>query len=310
MKTKKKEKNKWLFLMMISLTLLLTGCAERNASSDENNLTSNNLVQHVEIYANQTSGKEAYVLKELVIQNEGMKIYGQLYLPENGVGHYPTVIIGHGFGGSYTDNIENARILAQAGYACYIFDFCGGSPYSSSDGSMLEMSVMTEVDDNEAVLEYIKSQKFVDNQNIFLMGESQGGLVAALTASDYISEIKGLILYYPAFLIPDNARTQYQTIEDIPDNVNIFGMRIGGKYYEDVFDLNVYDTINSFTKDVLIIHGDKDSIVPIFYSEKAVAAYRDAELITVQGAGHGFHGNDAEFALQSTIHYLKEHTDS
>lgn len=283
---------------------ILAACAGRR----QNNLLPGSESADSESNNNQTNLKEEYNMQELSLHKGDMKIYGQIYLPGNGTEQYPTVIIGHGFGGSYSDNIQNAKELAQAGYACYIFDFCGGSPYSSSDGSMLDMSVMTEAEDMEAVLEQMEEQSFVDQQNIFLMGESQGGLVAALTASEHMSEIKGLILYYPAFVIPDNTRAQYRTIDEIPDTATIFGMKVGKKYHSDVFHLDVYASISAFTKDVLIVHGDRDGIVPISYSERAVDAYDSAKLITIQGAGHGFNGEEAELAMQSMISYIAEHT--
>ena len=61
------------------------------------------------------------------------------------------------------------------------------------------MSVLTEKADLEAVLEEVKQWDFVDTGSIYLMGNSQGGLVTALTAAEHKEEIRAVILIYPAF---------------------------------------------------------------------------------------------------------------
>ena len=95
----------------------------------------------------------------------------------------PAVIFSHGFGGSYRAGTSYAEKLAQNGYVVYCFDFCGGSPESRSDGSTLEMSVFTEQADLEAVITRVKGLDYVDSDNLFLIGTSQGGAVSALTGA-------------------------------------------------------------------------------------------------------------------------------
>lgn len=141
----------------------------------------------------------AYTVYELAFERDGMQIYGNLYLPQSEDEQYPTAIIGHGFGSSYSYMAPPyAAILAENGIASYVFNFCGGSPDIRSDGDPLQMSVLTECEDMEAVLEGIQVYRFVDRENIFLMGESQGGLVAALLAVSKPEDVRGLALLYPA----------------------------------------------------------------------------------------------------------------
>lgn len=85
---------------------------------------------------------------------------------------YPAVIIGHGFGGSYSEMAIYAQVLAQNGFAGYVFDFCGGSGSSLSDGNTRNMSVLTEERDMETVMDGLKNYEVVDKDNLFLMGES------------------------------------------------------------------------------------------------------------------------------------------
>lgn len=52
-----------------------------------------------------------------------------------------------------------------------------------SDGNTTDMSVLTEVKDLEAVIEYAESKTYTNSSKILLMGCSQGGFVSAITAA-------------------------------------------------------------------------------------------------------------------------------
>ena len=71
--------------------------------------------------------QENYTVYELTFQRDGLQIYGNLYLPRSDAPSFPTVMIGHGFGGSYSEMAFYAAVLAENGIAGYVFDFCGGS---------------------------------------------------------------------------------------------------------------------------------------------------------------------------------------
>ena len=147
----------------------------------------------------------SYRTEELYAYRGGNQIYGVIYVPENAGEKLPAVIFSHGFGGNYRVGAQYAEILAENGYAVYCFDFCGGSPGSRSDGSTLEMSAFTEKDDLDAVIETIRGLDYIDGDNIFLMGSSQGGAVSAIAAAERKEDIRGMILLYPAFVLADRA---------------------------------------------------------------------------------------------------------
>ena len=115
--------------------------------------------------------QEKHTVYELTFQRDGLQIYGNLYLPRSDAPSFPTVIIGHGFGGSYSEMAPYAAVLAENGIAGHVFDFCGGSSGSRSDGDARQMSVLTEKRDMEAVLDGMKGYAFVDENNLFVMGE-------------------------------------------------------------------------------------------------------------------------------------------
>lgn len=245
-----------------------------------------------------------YVIQQLYARRDDKRIYGVIYLPQGAGEKMPTVIFSHGFGGNYQVGAPYAEALAQKGYAVYCFDFCGGSPGSKSDGSTLEMSIFTEQTDLEAVLNMIRQQPYVDDDNIFLMGTSMGGAVSAITAAAHENEIKGAILLYPAFVLVEDAKEQFKSAADIPETYYHMWMTVGRVFTEDLLDYDIYEAISAYKKDVLIIHGDADTIVPLRDSERALEVYDSARLEVLPGAGHGFSGEDAEQAIRWILTYL------
>lgn len=250
-----------------------------------------------------------YETQELYAKRDGNQIYGLAYVPKNAGKKMPAVIFSHGFGGNYQVGMQYAEALAEKGYVVYCFDFCGGSPESRSDGTTLEMSIFTEQADLEAVIHMIQGQDFVDKENIFLMGTSQGGAVSAITAAASKEAIKGAVLLYPAFVLVDHAKERFESVDDIPDTYYQMWMTVGRVYAEKLLDYDIYEAISAYDKDVLLIHGDADDIVPLSYSEKAVDVYGSARLEVLPGAGHGFYGKDAEQAVAWMLEYLNAHID-
>ena len=229
---------------------------------------------------------------------------GKMYKAE-GEDKQPLVIFSHGFGGCYADLEHHGIGFAEKGIHCFFIDFCGGGLRSTSDGDMREMSVYTEVSDLEFVINELGKLPYVDEQKIFLVGESQGGLVSALTAARNKELIKALCLWYPAFCIPDDAR-RYFPDGKVEERLQ-FGLPVGKKYSEAIIDMDVFEEIEGYERPVFIIHGDKDSVVNYSYSEKALTVYKDAELYKMVGSDHGFQGSDSDLARKMTVEFVCKH---
>lgn len=249
-----------------------------------------------------------YETQELYANRDDNQIYGVVYIPQDAAKQLPAVIYAHGYGVTHQNGIQYAEKLAEHGFVVYCFDFCGGSNGSQSDGSPLEMSIFTEQSDLEAVIDMVKGLEYVDSENVFLFGASQGGLVAGITAAANAAEIQGLILLYPVLEIAKDAQALFATVGDIPDTYAMFGwMTVGRDYFEELLDYDVYSVIGTYEKDVLLIHGDADGIVSLSASERALEVYPSAELKVLPGAGHGLHGQDAETATEYMLEYLQAH---
>lgn len=289
-----------LFLLSCVLFLHLTACG-RTAEAETQ--------PPVETEAIGWEGRSyEYTVEELPAEVDGHSIYGRIYLPAGAEEPMPAVIFSHGYGGSSSTGAPYAQELAQKGIAAYCFDFRGGSNGSRSDGSPLEMSVFTEKADLEAVLAMIQSLDNVDTDNIFLMGSSQGGMVSAMVGAAHSDEVKGVMLLYPAFCIPEDARARYASVDEVPDTVSFFSwLTVGRNYVTDVWDYDVYADVAAYDKDLLILHGDRDGIVDVSYSERAAEQYPSAKLEILPGAGHGFSGDNFDLAMGYLFDYLSSH---
>lgn len=253
-------------------------------------------------------GDEAYEveIRKLSIPAGEHALYGELLLPKGVTGKLPTIVCSHGLNGSYHYFRDYVGMcLAMSGYAVCCFDFYGGSVRGKSGGKMTEMSVFTERDDLNAVIDWVMERETTDTGRLFLFGESQGGFVTAITAAQRPRDFRALIEYYPAFCIPDDARKRFRSAEEIPDEYKHMGRRFGRLYCQQVLDYDVYKEIPAYDGPVLILHGDRDQAVDISYGRRAADTYPNAEFICLPGEVHGFTGDGRKKAARLTYDFLQ-----
>lgn len=205
----------------------------------------------------------------------------------------PMVILMHGIfsSGNIVPMPALARELAKAGIASIRFDFGG---HWRSEGEMQHMTIGNEIADALAMWEYAKSLPYVSE--IGLLGHSQGGVVASMTAgilAERGEEPAGLVLIAPGSVIQDACRNgRFFGAEfdpaDPPEYVKCFGMmKLGREYILTTQELDIYGTAKAYTGPVRLIHGSKDTIVPMSCSKRFVETYGErSELIVVEGENH------------------------
>ena len=242
------------------------------------------------------SGINGLDKKEFSCYRGDLEIRGTMFMP-SGQTDLPIAIVCHEFMTNRLFSYPYAMVLAKSGYAAFCFDFCGGGIVCSSDGDSRNMSVLTEIEDLRSVIAFAKEQGYTSDEPLLLMGCSQGGLVAALTAAELPEEIGGLILQYPALLIPDAARKGEMLWmnfdpDNVPEEMRSGPMRIGRRYATDVMDMDTLPTITRYTGKVLILHGDRDTLVNISGSQEAAEAYEaagaDVRFQIIPGGKHIF----------------------
>lgn len=247
----------------------------------------------------------------LYFEGDGERIEGILCLPEHRPDPCPLVAVAHGFGGNYhfyTGNI--ARALAEGGFAAYAFNF-----RNPDTRVMLGTSPLTEAKTLGIVLDGIGKLPWVDRERLYLLGESQGGFVSAyvsaMRAKDPArNDVKGLILYYPAFVLQDDAKERnpgWESPEYVWPETEVIGEnRISGSYSRDALSFDIYKVIRAYANPVLLVHGTADPVVPLRYSERARETYADAQLKIIEGAGHGFYfGEPFALSVEYTLEALR-----
>ena len=244
-------------------------------------------------------------------RSDGMMIRGRMYLPAEASPdaaegkRFPLAVFAHGLGANYRELAHHGEGMAEDGICAFLFDFCGGGGESLSDGKTEDMTVPGECLDLETVLEGLWQLPYIDAAHTFLMGESLGGLVAALVGAKLKDKIAGLILWYPAFGMPEKVRRKFADLQ--VQAREEFGMTIGTAYYETAKEIDAYKEAAAYKGPVLMIHGDRDDIVPIRCSEDALEIYDEADLLIISGGGHGFDGEDSRNARESSVAFMKEH---
>ncbi len=246
---------------------------------------------------------------------EGLTIRGYEYRPQGE--DLPIAIVSHGFMANLSTVKHYAKRLAQLGYAAYCYDFNGGCVmFGRSDGKTTEMSVLTEVKDLSAVIDYACGLPYTNAERILLMGCSQGGFVSALTAAKLKDRIRKLVLFYPALCIQDDARNGRMMWakfdpKKVPAVLRCGPMKLGRCYVTDVLEMDPFAQICGYQGEVLLVHGTADRIVDQRYSERAAGTYRSEpfqrEVVfrTIENGAHGFAKKHDWIAMQYLEQFVK-----
>lgn len=253
------------------LSILLIGCSNNGSSIV---LSGSN--SEISIEKNNVSKEEL-----MLIQN-GINIYGNIYKPNDFSldFKYSLLIMSHSANVN-SDTLDSYGMRsAELGFLAYSFDYPGSSKNSRSD-SISECTIFSEIDNLRFVINYFYNQEYIEN--IFLFGTSQGGLISSVVADEMKEIISGMILFYPAY--------------NIPELLLKYPYGISDDYLNQLNDYDVYDNIGKFEKDVLIEHGTNDMVVPCSYSEKANELYKNSTLKLIEGANHGF--NKENYAMDN-----------
>ena len=249
------------------------------------------------------------IRKEFTCTRDDLKIRGTVYRPEGGP--LPIAVVSHGFMANRKSTKDYAKMLAEEGYAAFCFDFCGGCVKGQSEGATTDMTVFTEAEDLKAVIRFAREQEYTDSEApLVLMGCSQGGFVSGIVSAELKEQVGKLILFYPALCIPDDARRGQMIMakfdpENIPETVKCGPMLLGRCYPESVIDKDPNELLKAYEGEVLIVHGNADSLVDISYSRSAAKAYKNCTIKEIARGEHGFRKEIDELAVFYVKEFLK-----
>lgn len=98
---------------------------------------------------------------------------------------------------------------------------------------------------------------------------------------------------------------RFPKLEDVPQEFDFWGLMLGREYIEDIYDMQIFDSIGKYTGNVLIMHGDMDEVVPFNYSEKAASLYPNGKLVKMEGEKHGFTFDAGTAAMNRVIEFVR-----
>lgn len=230
---------------------------------------------------------------DIEIKRDGLTLRGILTKPETS--KFDLAILFHGFRGNKNDPflLEIAKNLQDQGIATLHFDFAG---LGDSDGSFTNMTVLGELLDANKILQYAESIPNV--QNIYLVGHSQGGVVASMMAGYYPDRISKLALLSPAATLVDDAnKGQLQMANydpnNVPDEIPLINDFVaGGFYVRTAKTLPIYEVAQHYEGPVLLVHAGNDQVVNEIASERYHAVYKNSSLHIIPGADHSFYEKD------------------
>ena len=211
---------------------------------------------------------DGYTIEIRWCGEEGKRVFGRTYYPadfdENQT--YTTVVMNHG--GSITADIWDkyyAPTLAQNGYICYAFDCrsgaTGGRGSFSDPAPDGQATVETYSEDLCAALDLMEAKTFVDQDHLYLMGQSMGGVTVQNVAAQRPDEIAGVVVLYGSIgddnsgMVPD-----YEWLKANPYNAG----------------------------EVLFVQGTEDNTLTPERTIENMNWYERSSFVLISQASHGF----------------------
>jgi dipeptidyl aminopeptidase/acylaminoacyl peptidase len=211
----------------------------------------------------------------------GVTLGGILVRPVES-GPRPAIIVLHGFQQAGTNGASLVEPLAaefaSLGYVGLALSMRGWPPSGGVDDCGLR-----QPDDIASALEWLAAQPGVDAARLAVIGYSQGGQVALLTATR-TPRARAIVAYYP---VTDVERWKTTTsFSNIPPYITSVCEPGGADLRSPVAQAA------RITAPVLLVHGDADTRVPTEQSLLLRDAMQRAggavQLVLVPGAAHGF----------------------
>ena len=181
----------------------------------------------------------------------------------------PVLLWCHGNAGNVSHRLENIRQFYQRGISVFIFDYRG---YGQSTGVPSEVGFYQ---DALASYDYLIRQRLVSPERLIIFGRSLGSSVAAEVA----------VQRPTAGLIVEGSFPSIQAMSDY----HYLGLPAG--WFVNV-DFNLVQKVRGLHVPLLVIHGERDSIVPMDLGKQVFdAAHEPKQWYAVSGAQH----NDVPF---------------
>lgn len=192
-------------------------------------------------------------------------------------------------GATWLPLIETMRSID---YSACIFDFHG---LGTSDGELKELTFTKAVQNLKDVLEYIESEHFFDMSRIGVYGASFGGGIALIVQSQS-NPFSRVALRSPVSFPVEAYETEH-SFEEMQEWQKTKISPVLGRHWDsyiDALQYNIYNMARSITINVFIVHGNKDTIVPLSQSIRLTYVLGNlSQLEILDGVEHNYKQNNA-----------------
>ena len=230
----------------------------------------------------------------------------KIFLPE-GEEVKGTILGVHGFAGDKESTALSmlAETANRQGIALICFDF---PAHGASLATERELTVENCMRDVLHMADYMRSEFPTVDRRIF--ATSFGGYIVLLCA-DQLSDFS-IVLRAPAVTMPEHILTDI--LETAPDDFKRRGIiecgyerkiKLPYSFYEDLQHHRVMD--GDYHQQMLIIHGDKDDVVPRKDILRFCGDHPAMRLVSIDGADHRFKNEgELERVVKTALHFWSE----
>lgn len=204
----------------------------------------------------------------------------------------PIIILAHGFStnkNSYT-YVSLSNNLDTHNISSFRFDFYG---HGESDGKFESITISEAVDDILNAIKFLKEKGF---RKIGLMGGSFGG-IASMMAASKSKDLYLLVLKSPVSNYLEK-EMETKSIKELKqwkkkgyryyESGDGRKLKLNYTFYEDFKNNDGYKAAVKIKIPTLIVHGNKDEIVPYEQSVKTSKLIPNCTLYIVKGANHRY----------------------
>ena len=235
----------------------------------------------------------------ITFENEGQTVVGTMAMPTGVRGTIPAVLLFHGFTGTRdelpiigtteTMYSRTARVFAEHGLATLRIDFRGSG---DSDGTYDQTTFTGQISDALAAVDYLDRQPNIGH--IGIIGLSQGGLVASVTAASD-RRVQAVALWSPVANPPDTYKlilgadkVASGLVDETTHVVLPWGAEIDldRPFFEDLYNVDPIAAITGYGGPLQVVVGTRDTTVtPQPQYGRIYTTYHDGmeELVVLDG---------------------------
>ena len=236
-------------------------------------------------YGGDPSGLDMHFRNIIIPASNGQRLPGWHLLASHHP-NAPTVLIMHGWGANRDMMLPLAQIFYRAGMNCLLFD-ARNHGHGPEDGIS---SLPKFAADCKAAIDWLRQRKNGKGP-LVLLGHSLGAGAVLLEASrrtDIDAVISIASFAHPLWLMQRHLQRPYKSLtllRMVSPLVMAYTQWIIGEKFEDIAPMNAICDIKC---PVLLVHGNKDQIIPLD-DMRAIAEQcpdQKNEALIVEGAGH------------------------